>query len=181
VRQSAIALLIMMAASPAAAEVKDAGDNGFTVAASATVAASPAQLWDALVHPARWWDMEHSYSHDAANLTLDPRAGGCFCERVPADGGEVEHGRVVQIRPGSLLRIDGAFGPFQEMAVSGVLSWTVRPAGMGATIGMTYTVGGYLPGGGKAFAPVVDAVMGGQFARLKALVDHQYPSPVPSN
>lgn len=165
------AMLAVAAASPAGAEVKDVGDNGFTVAASATVAAPPARVWDALIHPGRWWDMEHSYSHDGANMSLDPRVGGCFCEKVPADKGEVEHGRVVQIRPGSLLRIDGALGPFQAMAVTGVLSWTIKPAGSGTMIGMTYTIGGYLPGGGKAFAPVVDGVMGGQFARLEAFVE----------
>lgn len=164
------ALLAVVAASPAAAEVKDAADNGFTISASATVAAAPAKVWDALVHPGRWWDMAHSYSHDGANMTLDPRAGGCFCEKVPADKGQVEHGRIVQIRPGSLLRIDGAFGPFQEMAVTGVLSWEIKPAGQGTQLVMRYAVGGYLPGGGKMFAPIVDGVMGGQFARLKAFV-----------
>ena len=170
-RSSLAAFLALAAASPATAEVKDAADNGFTVAFHASVAAPPGKVWEALVHPGRWWNMEHSYSHDSANLMLDPRAGGCFCEKVPADKGEVEHGRIVQIRPGSLLRIDGAFGPFQAMAVSGVLSWELKPVGTGTDLVMSYAVGGYLPGGGKMFAPIVDGVMGDQFARLKATVE----------
>ena len=163
-----IGLAAALAAAPAVAEVASADAGGFAVAYSAHVAAPPTRVWDALVHPGRWWNMEHSYSRDGANLTLEPRAGGCFCEFAPADKGTVEHMRVVQARPATLLRLSGALGPFQAMAVTGTMSWTLKPAGEGTELRMTYAVGGYIPGGAQAAAPVVDQVLADQFARLSA-------------
>ena len=41
-----------------------------------------------------WWDPSHTWSGSAKNLTFEPKAGGCFCEKL-ADGGSVQHGRVI--------------------------------------------------------------------------------------
>jgi len=168
VRQTnSISVLAAVAlAAPAVAEVRQAEPGGFVLAYKATIAAPPAKVWDALIEPGRWWNMDHSYSGDGANLTLDARAGGCFCEKVPKDGGSVEHMRVVQARPGSLLRLSGGLGPFQAMAVSGAMSWELKPAGRGTELSMSYAVGGYVPGGAQAIAPMVDQVLADQFRRL---------------
>ncbi len=163
--------LALLWAAPAMAEVKAADDDGFTVSFVATIAASPARVWDALVHPGRWWNMAHSYSQDGRNLTLDPVAGGCFCETVPRAKGSVEHLRVVQALPGVLLRMTGGLGPFQSMAVTGVMNWDLKPVAAGTELRMSYAIGGKMPGGGKTYAPIVDGVLGDQFARLKSAAE----------
>ena len=36
------------------------------------------EVYDALVGQiGSWWNPEHTYSHDAKNLSIDPRPGGC--------------------------------------------------------------------------------------------------------
>src|SRR3546814_11929264 len=67
----------------AAAKVIDQGEIGFTVAHTAQVAATPADVWKMLRMPQSWWSKEHSWSGDAANFWLDSQAGGCFCEKLP--------------------------------------------------------------------------------------------------
>jgi hypothetical protein len=46
----------------------------------------PAAAWQRLVRPQDWWSAEHSYSHDAGNLSLTLEPGGCWCERLGAGG-----------------------------------------------------------------------------------------------
>lgn len=155
----------VMLAAPARAEVIDSAPGGFTVSRSVAVAAAPDALWTTLVTPARWWAGAHSWSGDAANFSLDPHAGGCFCEKWA--GGEVEHARAVFVEPGKLLRLNGAFGPLQAYAVTGVLSFEMKPDGKGTVLKMTYTVGGYMPGGMAGMAAPVDGVLGEQLDALK--------------
>jgi len=132
------------------------------------VAAPPARIWAALVAPSRWWNGQHSYSGDARNLTLEPRAGGCFCERVPKTKATVEHGRVIFAQPGALLRLSAALGPLQAEAVTGTLTWTLKAVEGGTQLTQTYVVGGYVRGGAERLAAPVDAVMTEQFGRLVA-------------
>lgn len=164
-RRLCFALLI---ATPAAAEVTSSAETGFATRHSAIVKASPAQVYAALLQPQKWWNPQHSWSGDAANLSLDPRPGGCFCEKLP--GGGVEHGRVIFARPGQLLRLSAALGPLQGEGVSATLSWTLTAVPEGTRITQDYVVGGYIRGGGAKWAAPVDGVVGGQFARLVAFV-----------
>ena len=65
-----------------------------------------------------------------ANMRIEPKPGGCFCEAVPAgrrSGGEIEHMRVIYVAPGSTLRMSGGLGPLQSEAVTGVLTMTLGP------------------------------------------------------
>lgn len=166
-----MALVLAVSAAPAMAEVKAAEASGFQVASTLVIAAPPERVWAALITPGRWWNAEHSWSKDSANIRLDPVVGGCFCERLPASKGEVEHLRVVFVLPGQVLRLHGSLGPFQTMGVSGALEWTLKPVAGGTRIEQSYAVGGFIPGGGGALAPMVDAVMGDQLGRLKAFVE----------
>jgi hypothetical protein len=77
-------------AGPAAAEVKSVTPNGFEVATAAEIAAPPDRVYAALGEVGRWWRPSHTFSRDAANLSIELRAGGCFCERLK-DGGSVQH------------------------------------------------------------------------------------------
>ena len=172
-----IVLLSLLAASPAGAAVVDAQPGGFQVQVSAVIAAPPDKVYAALIQPARWWSSEHTFSADARNITLDPRAGGCWCEALP-NGGSVEHMSVVYADPGKALRVRGGLGPLQGLGVEGALTWAIKPApGGGSQVSQTYVVGGYAPGGLGALAGPVDAVLGEQFARLKTYAETGKPAP----
>jgi len=160
---------------PANAEVVTATDTGFIVASEAVVPAGPMAVWEKLRTPALWWSPEHSWSGDAANFYMDAQAGGCFCEKLPAtdkDGprGSALHALILFSRPGSLLRLSGAFGPLQGEALTDTLSIILKPAdGGGTSLRFEYVVGGYARFPLSEIAPQVDAVMAQQHARLAAL------------
>jgi hypothetical protein len=158
--------------APVAAEVVALGENGFVSRNEAVVTATPAQTWSAMVRPADWWSGDHTYSGDAANMTLAPTAGGCFCESLPGvagtPAGQVEHMRVIFVAPGATLRLSRGLGPLQGEAVTGVLTITIAPAGEGARIRWEYAVGGYLRMSTAQLAPLVDQVIGEQLSRLAA-------------
>ncbi|NYT40417.1 SRPBCC domain-containing protein [Sphingomonas sp. R-74633] len=162
--------LALTLAAPAAAEVTASTETSFTVTEKVTVAAPPEKLWAALVAPGSWWSSAHSWSGDAANLSLDPRPGGCWCEKLPGGGG-VEHMRVVFVQPHKMLRLTGTLGPLQSFPASGVMTFTLTPAADGKTTALTitYAVAG-APGLGQIAAPV-DGVLGEQVARLKAAAE----------
>ena len=163
----ALALLALAATSPVGAEVTEATDGGFTVSHARAVAAQPEAVWAALVAPARWWSAAHSWSGDAANLSLDPRIGGCFCERWAA--GEAELARVIHVVKGRLLRLAGALGPLQGEALTGTLTFQLSPEGTGTKISADYVVGGHARFALRDIAPAVDQVIGEQVTRLAAL------------
>jgi uncharacterized protein YndB with AHSA1/START domain len=151
--------------SAAAAEVVSATPQGFEVKAQTTVAASPQAVWAMLGRIGRWWNPAHSYSGKAANLRLDPRIGGCFCEML-AGGGGVEHMRVVYAAPGAMLRLHGGLGPLQGEGAAGALTWTLKAVPGGTEITQSYVVGGYIRMGAEKLAPLVDGVMTEQLSRL---------------
>lgn len=170
-----LGLLAAWAPLPAAAEIASAGDAGFVLHNEATVSASPETAFAALARPGDWWNPEHSYSGDAANMTLAPIAGGCFCEAIPAKdgqpGGSVEHMRVVYFDPRvRTLRLHGALGPLQGEALTGTLTMTVESAGSGSKIVWDYVIGGHARFSLTEFAPAVDGVIGEQLNRLAALL-----------
>ncbi len=174
-RLLAIAVAIVTIGASARAEVVESSPMGFGVRNDAVINAAPAMVYAALTEAiGRWWDPAHTFSHDARNLSLESKPGGCFCERLP-DGGGVEHMSVVYASPGKLLRLTGAIGPLQEAAVTGTMSWTLSPAGGATRIELSYAVGGFRVGGFRDLPAVVDGVLRGQLLRLKAYVETGRP------
>ncbi|MGZ3246961.1 MAG: SRPBCC family protein [Croceibacterium sp.] len=167
-------MLALACAAPASADVTGQSANGFATAGTVTIAAAPDRVWAGLVQPGRWWDSEHSWSGNAANLTLDPRAGGCFCEAL-ADGGSVEHMRVIYADPARQLRLSGALGPLQGEALAATLSIKLEKAGEGTRLSWSYKVGGYTDLPIAQIAPAVDGVVSAQFVRLRHLVETGAP------
>jgi uncharacterized protein YndB with AHSA1/START domain len=151
----------------ALAEVKSATAAGFEVEAKVTVPAPPAEAYAGLGRIGAWWNPEHSYSGKAANLRLEPRAGGCFCETMDG-GGSIEHLRVVYAQPGQILRLQGGLGPFQAEAAAGTLTWTLKQVAGGTEVTQSYVVGGYVRSGADKLAPIVDAVMAEALSRYQA-------------
>jgi hypothetical protein len=166
----AAAALAMSAAGPVAAEVISVAGNGFELRETAHIAAAPDQVYAALLLPANWWSSAHTFSGNAANLKLDARAGGCWCETLPG-GGSVEHLHVVFVAPGKTLRLRGALGPFQGFPVDGVMTWSVKSAADGADVSFTYAVGGYAKAGFDELSKAADQVLDEAIGRLKKFIE----------
>ncbi len=157
------------------AEVRETAANGFVVESSVVTSASSQAAYLALTGSLpQWWDPAHTWSGRSENLRLEPSAGGCFCETL--SDGEVEHARVILARAGQMLRLQGALGPLQEMAVLGVLTFAVAPEGAGSRITLNYRVAGSLTSEAAKLAPLVDKVLGIQLARLGMFIDTGKPT-----
>lgn len=167
--RSLLACVLCCAPTYAAAEVKSISEGGFTVTHELSTNAAPEAVYGAVQKIGQWWNPDHSWTGQAANLYLDASLGGCFCERLP-DGGGVEHLRIIYLAPGQQIRFDGALGPLQGLAVSGRMLWTFEPAEDGTRISFTYHVSGVMDGGFEGLAPAVDGVIGEQLTRLGAFL-----------
>lgn len=170
----ALAALAFAASSPVSASVTSSSETGFVIRLVTEVTASPDETWNTLISPADWWNGQHSYSGDAANLTIDPRASGCFCETLPlADeapegrrAGSIEHMRIIYAEPGRVLRMAGGLGPLQSEAVHGTMTITLKAQETGSRILWEYVVGGYMRYKVAQIAPAVDQVLAEQLGRL---------------
>jgi uncharacterized protein YndB with AHSA1/START domain len=169
-----MATSIIALASSVRAEVVDAQANGFEVRQVVQIAAPPGKVYAALSQVGHWWDSGHTFSGDASHLSLEPVAGGCFCEALPS-GGSAMHLRVVMAQPGKAMRLEGALGPLQGLGVTGHLTWTLTAKDGGTELVQTYDVGGYAKGGLAGIATPVDHVLGEQAMRLKAWVETGKP------
>jgi hypothetical protein len=170
-----MAALALGLAAPAHAEVVDASALGVTTHSAVDVSATPAEAWAVLIAPAQYWNAEHTWSGNSANLTLDPYAGGCFCEALPDSGGSVQHMRVIYAKPTEELRLSGALGPFQTEALTGVLTITIKPIEGGTEIVWDYRLGGYTKLDLVQLAPVVDGVLSEQIGRLGDVLGRMEP------
>lgn len=166
-RAMILGLVMAAAAGTASAEVVERREDGFRLRNSVTVeGVTAARAYQALGEIGRWWEDGHTYSGDAANMSLALQPGGCFCEALP--GGGVEHGRVVLAWPQQgMLRLEGGLGPLQEAGVAAALTFQVTARGDGVEIVQTYNVGGAAPetvGG----AELIDMVLRTQLEGLAA-------------
>lgn len=153
--------LLAMLPLAAGAEVKLATADAMLIRHEFRIEAPAAKAWDTLVHPERYWPSDHTWSGQRESLSLEPVAGGCYCERW--DGGSAEHGRVVMAVPGRALKLDAALGPFLEMAISGILAVSLEEKEGTTTAVVTYRVSGDPAHRLDALAPIVDQVLGMQF------------------
>lgn len=147
------------------ADVVSASAHGFEVRHSVALKAAPETVWRVLVHPQRWWLDEHTWSGKAKNLSLDLRAGGCFCEKLKQ--GSVRHMQVVYVEKNNTLRLQGGLGPMQEQAIDGVMTWELLLGKDGTQLTLTYRVHGYLPDGLDKWSGAVDQVLGQQLQSLR--------------
>lgn len=177
-RLFALTVAALGLSAPVAAEVTRTTDNSFVSRHEIVVEANSKEVWLALIAPAGWWRKDHTWSGDAANLTLTPQAGGCFCETIPAVDeperftleGSVEHMRVIQAYPEAALRMQGALGPLQSEPVTGILTITISTVKQGTRIVWEYNVGGPMRYEVPVISKAVDGVMGLQVAALGKLL-----------
>lgn len=158
--------LLLAGAWSAHAAVVESNASGFAVEEKAHIGASPANVYAALIHPENWWSSDHTFSKDAKNLSVDPKAGGCFCETLPG-GGSVEHLTVAMAIPGKAIQFRGAMGPFLSQGVEGALTFTLAAKGGGTDLTLDNNVGGFIKGGMGKWPAAADAMLTDLVARLK--------------
>lgn len=167
IRFTAVIVTGVLMTSAAYGDVKLATADALMIEHRFQITATPEQAWEVLVHPERYWPKEHTWSGDAANLRLVPHAEGCFCERWT--DASAEHGHVVMALPGRLLRFRGALGPFQEMAVTGVMTITLEANDGGTLAVVNYRLSGDPSHRLGDMAQGVDPVIRQQFAGFATL------------
>ncbi len=175
-------VLFTLCSSVASGEVVDSAANGFVVKTSVMILAAQDDVYRQIVRVGEWWDPAHTFSGDAHNLTIEEKPMGCFCEKLPNQGG-VRHMEVVNFVPGKTLVMSGALGPLQSMAATG--NMTIQLSSLNSAAGratshltrvdVTYAVTGYLAGGINALAAPVDGVVGQMFVRLKNRIERGSP------
>ena len=162
------------------ADVADSAAGGFTIKITMTIEAAPPVVYDRLVHHVGdWWNAEHSYSGDAHNLSIEEKPMGCFCEKLPNNGG-VRHAEVLYVQPGKMLVLSGALGPLQKFGATGTLTFVVAPLHRDTRLEVIYAVGGYLPDGLNTWAEPSNAMLTDQIMRLKSYVETGNPVGVAS-
>ena len=153
-----------LAALPALAKVLDASPSGFTIENSAIVPVDLSTAWQALVgNVDSWWPKDHTWWGASSRLTIDARAGGCFCE-IGANR-QAQHMQVI-CRSTKVAANDrwpraaAGHGPI------GVLEWRMAAVAGGTQITLWYRAGGYSPDDLGKIAPVVDTVQALQLGNL---------------
>ena len=128
-------LSAMFLASPASAAVIAADDHGFEVQNSVNLVVPQDQAFAAFGQVGQWWNNEHTYSGDAKRMSLQMRAGGCFCEPLE-NGGGIEHMRVTYVQPGERIVMTGSLGPLLFEATAGVMDVKVERIAGGSKVTM---------------------------------------------
>ena len=171
-RITVTSMAFALLAGPTHADVKDASASGFTIENSADVPVDAATAWQVLVGGVdSWWPKDHTWWGRASTLSIDARAGGCFCEKAGSQ--HAQHMQVVFVDPHKLLRMSGGLGPLQGMGLFGVLEWRLTPIDGGTRIVLWYRAGGYTPDDLSKFAAVVDKVQALQLGGLANKLQHR--------
>lgn len=169
------AAVLTLAAGCTQAAVVDSSPIGFTLRIPLHIQAPPADVYRKLMrNVGDWWNSAHTFSGSAKNLSIEEKAMGCFCEKLP-DGGGVRHMEVLYLVPGKTIVFSGALGPMQPLAVTGTLSIQLTPEADGTKFEITYTVAGYLKAGMNAFAAPSDGMLTEQFTRMKNYIEKGDP------
>ncbi len=165
---------VAASATPAAAKVVSEREGAFVTRDVAVVKADLRTTWLKLISPGEWWDDAHTWSGDAANMSIVPQGGGCFCERIPAEDsktsigldGSVQHMVVLNATPDLVLRMRGGLGPLQSEPVDGVLTIALSKTEQGTVIAFEYAVGGFMRFETPVIAKAVDGVLSQQLNGL---------------
>lgn len=168
-RATTLAALALAAPLDAHADTSGVGPAGFVVTVERPVDAPPDALWRAITQLPQWWSSRHTWSGNAANLSVDLRPGGCWCETWA--GGGALHGTVVFVAPGKMVRFYANLGPLQDRATAGVLTLSASPVEGRTVLKVLYRVSGPVDAGLGDLAPAVDRVLTEQAGRLVALAE----------
>ena len=159
---------------PAAnAEALESSPSGFLISLQQEIHAKPGEVYQDIGKVGKWWNKAHTWSGDAANLSLPLTADGCFCERW--DDNAVVHGRVVTLRKNVQVALQSSLGPLQPLAVTGILTFTMAPRGDGTILKLTYRVNGSPASGLDKWSGPVEEVLTEQLHRLASYAEKGAP------
>lgn len=158
-------VLLGAAILPVNAGVERADAHSALITHRIELEGSVSDSWQLLIEPSQWWNSDHTWSGDARNMQLDPRAGGCWCE-IWGDS-SVEHGRIIRAEPNKHLRLQGGFGPLQGMPVFAVMDFSLSEIEGKTVLNFRYEFSGPSSAQLDQIAPAVDSVMATQLSQLK--------------
>lgn len=161
-----LAGFLLLPGQLAFADVVTSAASGFEIKVEVEVPTSASEAYDQFLKVDEWWDTNHSLYGKAAGFSIEPRAGGCFCE---TDGDKSRlHMLVTEVEPGRKLVMVGGLGPLQGLGLHGAMSFTFEPVTESrARIIHVYRVTGYHPDGLQGLATAVNRVQTGQLQRLQ--------------
>lgn len=164
-------LSLCLLSGPLSAEVQHLADTGFIIENKIQVSDNVAATWQAFVEEVdNWWPKDHSWWLDQGTFSIDPQAGGCFCERA-SGGRSAEHMHISFVDPQKMMTMTGGLGPLQGMGMFGALTFVFTENDAGTEVVMTYRVNGINPDGFAELAPIVDMVQGLQIGGLKNFLE----------
>lgn len=153
----------------ALAEVTSTNDHSFELKIMTNVPVPPNVAYEAFLRVDQWWNPEHSYFGKSEYFSLDPVAGGCFCEREGKN--EVQHMQVVFVQPNKQINMLGGLGPLQMMAAHGAMGWKFEAQENGSTnIVQVYRVTALNADMVEMLAKAVNSVQQQQQERLVAYI-----------
>ena len=163
-----LASVLVLLSSNASAEVKHVSEHGFIIENTIETQKSADIMWHALINDVdSWWPKDHSWWY--GTFSIEPEAGGCFCETNGQQS--AEHMRIVFVNPGKTLRMAGGLGPLQGMGMNGALDWSITTDGDKTQVNLVYRVHGMNPEGFAELAPIVDRVQAMQLGALLVFVE----------
>jgi uncharacterized protein YndB with AHSA1/START domain len=163
---------VLLTVTSAVAKVDRHGPTGFVVSLEVSVNAPPDQTYAAFLRIGQWWSKAHSFSGDAANMTIDVKAGGCWCEALP-NGGFVKHMELASAMPPNSLVFKGGLGPMHFMAASGSMVVKFTKAATGTKTTLQYSVAGDDAGAFEKLSAAVDGVLAEQLNNYAAYAGKQ--------
>ena len=160
------AAVLLLVALPAQSEVVASTDASFHIRIQLELPVPPGEAYNKFIDIGSWWDSNHTWFGDAAGLSIEPKAGGCFCER---DGDRSAlHMLVSYVNPGQEIKMVGGLGPLQGLGLHGAMSFRFVTVDGKHFLVHEYRVIGTVENGLKNLADVVDQVQRGQLDRLVA-------------
>ena len=119
-------------------------------------------------HLPAWWDPQHTYSGDSANLSLAARPGRLLLRTHSQDrwGNRASSRRLY--RAGQAIVLTGALGPLLYEAVNGVMDIEVKTIAGGSQLTLDYKASGFANGGADKLAAAVDQVLSTQMKRFRS-------------
>lgn len=171
-----IVVALMGFGLPTTADIQSADRHGFTLEFSAESSESASNLFAVLSGQiGQWWHPDHTWFGDPNAMSIEPVAGGCFCEHSAA--GSAMHMTVGRIQAPTTLVLLGGLGPLQAAGLNGAMHWQIKEAGDKRLITLRYTVHGFSENGIEHWAKPVNSVLGLQFRRFLA---HAEQRPLPT-
>lgn len=148
-------LMSALCLSPfASAEVVSSDSTGFHIKQTHRYDDSATNAYRVFVDDIdSWWPVDHTWFGADGTLTIDPVAGGCFCE-IAGDR-QAQHMTVAYVDPGRVLRLTGGLGPLQGLGLNGTMTLTFSDS----ELTLEYIVSGYPSVDLTQLAPVVDKVL----------------------